>query len=440
MKIYLKVTTVVLFLMFISSQSNSQKLKALKIGDKVPDVYLAEMLNYKKGSAKLSEFMDTPLIIDFWFVNCASCVKQMPHLDSIQKKYAGKLQLLLSTHEPKEKVVDFFKNNKHVKGLTFTQTVLDSVLKQLFPTPSFPHQIWISKSGIVKAITDGSTATNENIEKFIRGESFDFIPKIGEELDPAVRFSANPMILYNYDENKNKIIRYSYLSKWRSEFNGGVSYTKIDTINYILRYCFRNTHFLYLYNYAYNGGEEGKDTTHINTRFIRKDNSILPTVPDFLNIEDEYYNYDLICRYDSTPGGYKKAVMNNMVNDLDNAFNIKSHEEVRRIKCLILKEYGKSKNYQKPVGNGKGYQNNTSELKVGNKVVIENIMPTFFLNNLNYSSQFPILNETKYNRKMSFEFTWNPYDIEIMSKELNKYGLNFVFEERERRVIILENR
>lgn len=427
--------TILYFISILSANLHAQELQPLRIGDRVPNVLLPELINHTNRSARLHDFIgDKPLIIDFWFIGCASCVALMPHLDSLQHEYKSKLNVLLSTFDYGDRVADFFANSRYVEGIRFTQAVNDSVLRKLFPATGMPHQIWIDKNGIIKAITDGSAATRENIEKFVQGKNFDFVPKINEELDPFVYNTVQPMMLYNYHGTKQKILHYSYLSEYRPEFSGLTGSEIIDSVKRIVRFR-TSTYFTLLYHFAYTGGTGGTTLNHLPSRFIREDTNPLANKPDTEYLSN-YFCYDLICRYDST-GSSREAISKNMVSDLDRFFRLKSHVENRKVKHWILKEYGVSQNYRKFSEEMPYFEN--SKLTAGKKVIIQNITPMFFIRNLNWNSDTPIISELDYNGKMSFEFLWNPDDIESMSQELRKYGLDITYEDRDREVIVLRD-
>lgn len=419
----------------------AQQLQPLRIGDRVPDVLLPQLINHPTVSAKLRSFLGKPLIIDFWFIGCASCVELMPHMDSIQHEYKGKLNVLLAAPNKKEDVQDFFAKSPFVKGIKFTQAVNDKVLNKLFPAAVFPHQVWIDKNGIVKAITDGKTAKKENIEKFIAGKDFAFVPKTKDELDPFVSNTVQPLMLYNYEGSKQAILHYSYLSQFKPEFAGMVGAQVIDSTQRIFRFKAVNSHFSYLYDYAYSEGSENRQPRHMKTRIIREDDgSTLPLNADTKN-HAQYYSYDLIDRYTGSRknNNIPSIIHNNMVADLDRTFKLRSHVEKRMIKCWVLKEYGNSQKYRETIGNGLGYNANAKDLRPNQRLVIENIPPSFFITTLNHASAIPFICDINYQGKMSFEVTWLPDDIAAMSATLRTYGLDIALEEREREVIVLRN-
>ena len=77
----------------------------LNIGEKVPDFEVQNVINYSKKSLRISEFKGKAVIIDFWGTSCRPCIKTLFKLDSLQKKYKDKIQVIAVTDfDTKEKV------------------------------------------------------------------------------------------------------------------------------------------------------------------------------------------------------------------------------------------------------------------------------------------------------------------------------------------------
>src|SRR5690349_12062447 len=74
----------------------------LTIGDTMQDVEINNIVNGKKGSVKVSDFKGKLLILDFWATWCSPCIKVMPKLDSLQKYFGSKIQILPVTYEDSE--------------------------------------------------------------------------------------------------------------------------------------------------------------------------------------------------------------------------------------------------------------------------------------------------------------------------------------------------
>lgn len=161
------------------SGAQAPLIKALSIGDTVPDITITNLINYKTTSAKLSDFKGRLILLDFWAVWCSGCIQGLPRLDSLQREFQDQLQVMMindqgerSSIENEKKVKAFFSNWKIKSNGSFT---LPSSLKridtleQLFAHIFIPHYVWIGPQGKVIAITSAEEITRENIEAVLKG-------------------------------------------------------------------------------------------------------------------------------------------------------------------------------------------------------------------------------------------------------------------------------
>src|SRR6185503_15628352 len=160
-------------------QSNKQNnIPQLGIGDKVPDIEFSNILNYSGSKAKLSSFRGKLIILDFWATWCSPCVKALPKLQSLQKQFGDKIQIITVTAENKETVNKFFSKSKIGKEIVSPVSITnDSILFKLFRHKYIPHDIWIDEKGIVKAITSHEYITKNNITTLQSGKKIDWTVK-----------------------------------------------------------------------------------------------------------------------------------------------------------------------------------------------------------------------------------------------------------------------
>ncbi len=148
--------------------------KGIVIGDTMPDVLLTNIYNHSLKQASFSALQKELTIIDFWASWCASCVAYFPKLHQLQKKYDGRLQVLMVNGSPGDdaiKTAAFFKRRKARTGNDFTLPYLlhDSILTAMFPHKTIPHCVWLDQYNKVIAITEGSAVTDENIDAVLNG-------------------------------------------------------------------------------------------------------------------------------------------------------------------------------------------------------------------------------------------------------------------------------
>jgi len=153
---------------------SAESITPLTIGDKVPDVVLKNMLFYKDSTANISDFKGKLLILDFMSVFCLSCMKALPRIDSLQKRYGDKIQVLLITPNKKEGIEDAFKRTKLADKLNLPIVPRGSDLKKYYSHKIISHIVWIDQSGITKAITHSDYIQAKNIESMLKNSRVDW--------------------------------------------------------------------------------------------------------------------------------------------------------------------------------------------------------------------------------------------------------------------------
>ncbi|MDD5688405.1 MAG: redoxin domain-containing protein [Elusimicrobia bacterium] len=136
------------------------------IGDKASGFILSD-LNDSKNSLNTILLSDKPVIISFFATWCQPCLKEIPHLQNLQKKTDATIYLINIDNLSKEKIAEFVKNNNITLPIMLDPDAKITgenygVLKA--GKASIPKLIMLSSSGIVKYIKDGY---DENIETIL---------------------------------------------------------------------------------------------------------------------------------------------------------------------------------------------------------------------------------------------------------------------------------
>lgn len=112
-------------------------------------------------SVRFSDYRNRPLVVDFWATWCTPCRASMPHLNSMQQRYAksGLAVIGMSVDETGPAPVRRFANGLGVK---FTIAMAnDEVLDAYGPIRSIPTTFFINRKGaIVRRVVgyiDGET-------------------------------------------------------------------------------------------------------------------------------------------------------------------------------------------------------------------------------------------------------------------------------------------
>jgi thiol-disulfide isomerase/thioredoxin len=158
--------------LLIANGYAQESIRRLYIGDKVPDVIFYEMHNYSGKNGRLSDFKGKYIILDFWNKTCTNCIAAFPKMQHLQEKFKDDIQVLLIGYDSLDALKPLFSKSPIVKNTTLPMVLgRKQDLWKLFPHSGEPYQVWIDRNGIVRATTDGMSATEENFQDLIANKS-----------------------------------------------------------------------------------------------------------------------------------------------------------------------------------------------------------------------------------------------------------------------------
>jgi thiol-disulfide isomerase/thioredoxin len=101
-------------------KGDMQKMKMVPAKPNVSDVSFAQLGFAKESPRKISQFKNEWLLVNFWATWCAPCIKEMPSLEKLQEKYAGKglrVIAIAMDDDLKEEQLTAFLKRKKIAGL-----------------------------------------------------------------------------------------------------------------------------------------------------------------------------------------------------------------------------------------------------------------------------------------------------------------------------------
>lgn len=305
--------------------------KVIKVGERCPDVVLS-MFNYETSIAKLSDFKEPLVILDFWTTYCGSCIHGILKYHKLQQSYQDKIRFIPVTHESRIRVKNFWTNNPNTKKLKIPSIVEDTILKTYFPHETIGMQVWLSSDKTVLAITDAEYVTAENIDNLLHDAKI----SLPERYDVAYNFNTS---LFKVDDVFSDHNAYTFHSGLMGYLRGnlGTFGLKYDTIGQTVRAYGINLSILDLYREAL----EGTDYVPNLNRFVLEAKDLSRY---FLRLKKEFYNREWKDRYtfcyeQTAPlGTSKEDVLRNMIADLNRYLNLRGRVEQRFQKCWIVKD------------------------------------------------------------------------------------------------------
>jgi peroxiredoxin len=122
-----------------------------------------------QGNAYSNESLKGKIVVfNFWFINCAPCVKEIPELNILQEKFKDKdvVFLAVSNIDAKNDIEKFVSKNK----FTFNQISMEqaSTLGFINSISSFPTYMIVDANGVIRHISSGYSDDGiQTLEKII---------------------------------------------------------------------------------------------------------------------------------------------------------------------------------------------------------------------------------------------------------------------------------
>ncbi len=418
-----------IFSIFIASTlMNFQAFgQAIKIGEHCPDVELNNVINYPASKLKLSDFKGKLLILDFWGTGCTSCIAAFPEMDSLQKHFGDRIQIIMVNEESEDSTLRFFAKRKRVKMPPLLPFVTgDSILSRLFPHNAVPHHVWIDSSSIVRYVTAGYNTTPERIKVFLAGKSLDLIVK-----KDIFNFDySKPVIAEGNGRWADKALYYSYIMHSIPAQVGSLIEPNHIYIN--------SASIVKLYRFAFSEGikynfEPG------NSVILEVKNSFKYRYPKDNNVFDKWaannsYYYELMI-----PVSESDRLYQFMQQDLVRYFNATARVEKRKVKCMVLMNVGNINKLKSKGGpSDSNIFNGTNDpVCYFHNYTLSHIMrqlQSFYVNSL----PTPFVDGTGYMGRVDITFSSEAMsDFPLLKKELNKYGLKLVVEDWVTNVLVI---
>ena len=141
------------------SLSHRKNVTMPTVGQPAPDISAKEWVNLK-APPTLASLHGKVVVLEFWATWCGPCVEGIPHLNELQRKYAGKSFQLLTFVEEGHKTMDKFLKRTPVEY----PIGLESAALQDYGISGIPHAFVVNQVG--KILWHGDPAEPE-MEKAI---------------------------------------------------------------------------------------------------------------------------------------------------------------------------------------------------------------------------------------------------------------------------------
>lgn len=397
------------------------------VGDKVPDLLLSPIVNYSKTSARISDYNNQLLILDFWATWCLPCVRAFPKLDSLQRKFNGRVQFMPVTYEKKEKIEKFYGRLRKQNDYVLPTVVEDTMLAKHFSgkTGSLDIQYAWIRDGEIVAFTRGNKAlTKENLERVLSGKELDADDRQNRAKGEIIfQDFDRPVLVNDRKDMHREILYHSVITPFVKGLRSGVYVPKKTDKFYGIRLI--NVPLASLYAHAFQTVspdvmEEMADPLQFNPPLSQRDSSNL-------------YCYELIIPKDNN--GTREEFLRGMQEDLKSAFGFVVARETRKVNGAVLRQAKKvklSSSGKEPV------------IEVNNfYITVRNQPMSKLVSSLAYYLISPdirvVVDETGITGNIDLSMDVNLSDPQAVVKALKEHGLELSFEEVEKEMVIIKD-
>lgn len=371
-------------------------VKALHIGDTVPDIIITNVYNYPSSTIQLSDLKGKLVILDFWATWCGSCIQTFPEMQDLTKEFGDKLQIIMvNSYYPDSisKVKSFLDRRKKRTGLPFdlTYALQDSILMNMFPYKLIPHDVWINREGDIVAITGAEEVNSTNIKKVLKQGTIHLPLK-----DDNLLFNPQLPLLVGENGSKDPSFLYrSVITGYKNHLGSSMGQTILSD-GKISRVYVINYPLVSLLQKAY----PQVFSVPLNRMIIEADSAVKNLV---VNPNAPRYCYDLNTA-PSTPDEIKTFEQ----EDLFRMFHLSARNEIRDMDCYTLKIFNSGK-----IKKGKNVTPQMDvEPETEHKFLLNQPVSslTSFLERL---LNKPVVNETGYQGNMDLQIPYNIYNFSI---------------------------
>ena len=419
--------------------------ETLKIGDKVPDLFIPNIKQYKKEEINLSEFRGKLVILSFWLGACKGCVKQFAKLETLQKQFGERIQIMLVNFESFSKINKTFEKWIKISPLyklpELPLVVEDSVLHKLFGVKYYPHEVWIDENGILVSATGAEEVNSSNISMVLdHGDVKMNLKSDNLTFDPI----KNPVMGQLYCDDPGAIKYYSALLKYVPGIHGGGLAINKDASNRTIRISRVNQSIPQLFSHAATGGLVSDPYKQPKFDFgkrvilhVKDSSRYFYRVIEGMSLEDwrkrNCFTYELVIYPKQRNELYKK-----MLSDLQEFFNITCRIEKRKMKCLALvrtSDNDRIHSYKKPLDVFDA-RKDTSQIQIYNGFISSMVN---CLSEVNANTTYVFFDKTGYKERVDIEFKKDLLiDFAGLRRLLNKkYDLDLIDSVEELDVLVI---
>jgi len=407
--------------------------QSIKLNEPMPDLTVSNVFNYSSDKIRFSDLKGKLVILDFWGFRCSGCIRSFPKMDSLQRMFRDKIQIVMVNPESKDSTRQFFAKRRKLLMPDLPFITSDTILNKLFPHYGVPFHVWIDTSGFVRYFPEPGNTSAWRIEDFLSGKDTEILSKATKGKYVPTFMDTQWASSLNY---------YSYISTW---ING--IHLQVTEVKGFVQLSRDNFSVVDLYKTAFSQSTKiDLDRPGRVALEVKDDFKYVPPAKtdrrrnEWLN--NYSYNYHLFW-----PASREGELYTIMQNDLERFFKLKGEIQTRKVKCLVLIRTSKFDKLKTkggtPIKNF--FQSDVRDTIIHSVRILKNQPFQVFASRLETIVEFnfgkPFVDATGYEGNIDLAIDGETLDnitVAVLRKELKKYDLDIVERECPLEVLIIK--
>ncbi len=419
---------VLFVLSFVYSTGRAQTVNINTTGNPLinqlcPAFSFDTLFNYHKDKLSLPELKGKFVIVDFWGTFCLPCIKAFPKLENWQKRFGDNLQILLVATDGYPKAKQFYEIRKKGNKPMYLPCAINKSMVKYFQVKDVSTYVWIDDKGYIRAITDGSQLTEENIAGFVNKKEITIREK---EKKVSIDYKK-PLVEIAKEIDSNSVIFGSVLTRHLKGVRSSMNVSRKGA--YRNRIAAHNMAIRNLYQLAYGDSTGPVPFNRTIVESSHPEKIECPPNEDY----EKWKPGNTFCYEISVPEAKRDSIWNLMRDDLRQLFGYNACQEYRKQKCLILKA---DKNFRYPADTS---ITPSVSISVGGITLVNQPFPRLVDNISHFLSDKILLDETGLSGRITMIIKAQMNDVDAVNGELKKYGLSLQYEDRQVQMLVIRD-
>jgi thiol-disulfide isomerase/thioredoxin len=413
------------FILLFNNESRTQpaasSTNSTLINQLCPDFTFDTLFNYNKEKLALSELRGKFVIVDFWATFCTPCIKAFPKMEELQEKFGDNLQVLLVATDGFQKTKHFYETRQKANKPMLLPCAINRKFVNHFRIREVSTYVWLDDQGYIKAITDESQLTDQNVSDFVRGKTI----QVRQKGTPVFRDLKKSLVTVAHEMDSNSVLYNSSFTKYLNGFiSTHASLTRVRT-----KVSATNLPISLLFRIAFGDTANAIDYNRTVIESAHPEKLAPPTGAYW----DEWKLENTFCYELTVPQDKQHERLKIMRDELKRFFGYNAFQEYRTQKCLVLRTEKNFHFWADKKATPKLVYN------TGGITVINHPFARFAGMIQHFNQDKIIFDETGLTGNIDIVLQAEMNDVDSVNEALKKYGLQLHWEERQVQMLVIKD-